>query len=100
MGNNMNTENVVNLLQDAIWYAKSYASNAYDDKRDADRVFTNIEDGGEFDLTTYELLADGLSEASQALDRANDRFMEIEGLLLKLVETVEMETLSYKVQSK
>ncbi len=96
----MNTENIVNLIRDIVWYAKSYASNAYDDKRDADRVFLNVVEGAEYTKHGYETVSDGLIEASEALDRAYDRFMEIESMLLKLAETVEMETLSYKVQSK
>jgi len=45
-------------------------------------------------------VADGLVNASQALDKASDDFGNIEQMLKKIIEDIKMEELSYKVQSK
>jgi hypothetical protein len=93
-------ENIIRDIRDLIHDVKTYESNAYHDKKDADRVFSNVEEGEEGSLESYEVVSDGLVEASQALDRAMDRFGEIEGHLLLLIERIEREALSHKVQSR
>ena len=96
----MDTENIIRDIRDLIHDVKTYESNAYHDKKDADRVFCNVEEGEEGSLESYEIVSDGLVEASQALDRAMDRFGTVEGHLLNLIDSIEREALSAKVHSR
>jgi hypothetical protein len=68
----MEIENIIRDIRDLIHDVKTYESNAYHDKADAD----------------------------QALDRAMDRFGDIEAHLLLLIERIEREALSHKIQSR
>lgn len=96
----MDTENIIRDIRDLIHDVKTYEANAYHDRKDADRVFCNVEEGEEGRLESYEIVSEGLVEASQALDRAMDRFGEIEAHLLLLIERIEREALSHKIQSR
>lgn len=96
----MEIENILRDIRDLIHDVKTYESNAYHDKKDVDRVFCNVEEGEEGSLESYEVVSEGLVEASQALDRAKDRFGVVEEMLLKLINDIENEALSAKVQSR
>lgn len=96
----MYTENIIRDIKDIIHEAKMASARAYDCRRDADRVFTKVVEGEEYTKHGYETVADGLVEASEALDRANDDMLNIEEMLKTLIDTLEMEALSAKVQAK
>jgi hypothetical protein len=94
------TDLIIRDLLDLIHDVKAAGSRAYENKRDADRTFTRVREGEEGTLDGYETVSEGLEDASQALDKASDDFMSIEQMLLKIIEDIKMEELSYKVQSK
>ena len=94
----MYVENIIRDLNDLIFDVKAAGVKAYENRRDADRVFTRVE--GDEACEEYHIVADGLVEASQSLDKANDDFLSIESVLRKIVEDIQMETLSAKVQAK
>jgi hypothetical protein len=94
------TENIIRDLLDLIHDVKAAGCRAYDNRKDADRTFTRVREGEEGTLDGYETVAEGLVDASQALDKANDDFLNIEEMLKKIVEDIKMEELSAKVQSK
>ena len=96
----MYTDLIIRDLLDLIHDVKAAGSRAYENKRDADRTFTRVREGEEGTLDGYETVAEGLADASHALDKANDDFLSIEQMLLKLIEDIKMEELSAKVQSK
>ena len=87
-------ENIIRDLNDLIFDVKAAGVRAYENRRDADRVFTRS------DFDDYQTVSEGLVEASQALDKANDDFLNIEEMLRKIIEDIQMETLSAKVQGK
>ena len=90
----MYVENIIRDLNDLIFDVKAAGVRAYENRRDADRVFTRS------DFDDYQTVSEGLVEASQALDKANDDFLNIEEMLRKIIEDIQMETLSAKVQGK
>lgn len=96
----MYTENIIRDIKDIIHEAKMASARAYDCRRDADRVFNNVVEGEEGSLKSYEIVSEGLVDASQALDRANDDLLNLEEMLKTLIYNVEMEALSAKVQAK
>jgi hypothetical protein len=96
----MYTDLIIRDLLDLIHDVKAAGCRAYESKRDADRTFTRVREGEEGTLDGYETVAEGLVDASQALDKANDDFLNIEEMLKKIVEDIKMEELSAKVQSK
>ena len=96
----MHTENIIRDLLDLIHDVKAAGVRAYDNRRDADRVFTLVVEGEEYTKHGYETVADGLVEASQALDKANEDFLIVEQILRKIIDDIEMETLSAKAQGK
>jgi hypothetical protein len=96
----MYTENIIRDLLDLIHDVKAAGSRAYYNRKDADRTFTRVVEGEEYTQHGYETVAEGLVDASQALDKANDDFLNIEEVLRKIIEDIKMEELSYKVQSK
>lgn len=96
----MEIENIIRDIRDIIYDAKSYETNASEDRKDALRVFTRVEEGREYTEYGYETVAEGLIDATDALDRAKDRFGLIEGHLLILIDCIEREALSAKVQSR
>jgi hypothetical protein len=96
----MYTDLIIRDLLDLIHDVKQAGSRAYENKRDADRTFIRVPEGEEGTLDGYETVSDGLMDASHALDKANDDFLAIEQMLLKIIEDIKMEELSYKVQSK
>jgi hypothetical protein len=96
----MYVENIIRDLLDLIHDVKAAGCRAYDNRRDADRTFTWVVEGQEYTQHGYDTVATGLVEASHALDKANDDFLNIEQMLLKIIEDIKMEELSYKVQSK
>jgi hypothetical protein len=90
----MYTDLIIRDLLDLIHDVKAAGCRAYDNRKDADRVFTRL------DFEDYQAVSEGLVEASHALDKANDDFLNIEEMLKKIIEDIKMEELSYKVQSK
>ena len=96
----MNTENIIKDIHDLIYDVKQMSSRVYGDRREADRTFTRVVEGQEGTLESYNTVAEGLVDASQALDRANEDLLNLEEMLRTLINNIEMETLSHKVQSK
>jgi hypothetical protein len=96
----MYTDLIIRDLLDLIHDVKQAGTRAYENKRDADRTFTRVEEGYEYYRDGYETVAEGLVDASQALDKAKDDFGNIEEMLNKIVEDIKMEEVSAKVQSK
>lgn len=96
----MEIELILRDIRDLIYDVQSYEANASEDRKEAIRVFTNVVEGEEGTLKSYGVVAEGLVDATEALDRALDRFGEIEGHLLLLIERIEREALSHKVQSR
>lgn len=96
----MYVDNIIKEIRCIIFDAKQASARAYYNRCDADRVFTRVEEGTEGTLKSYETVSEGLVDASQALDRASEDFLNIEEMLRKLIEDIEMEALSHKVQSK
>ena len=96
----MDTENIIRDIRDLIHEVQSYEANASEDRKDALRVFNRVEEGREYTEHGYETVAEGLIDATDALDRAKDRFGTIEGWLLKLIDSIERESLSAKIQSR
>ena len=85
------SEDIIRDLKDIIWDTILVANNAKEGKKEADRILKYGE---------YEIVADGLIDASDALDKAADAMNEIQDRLFTLIEKIEMEALSAKVQSK
>jgi hypothetical protein len=96
----MYTENIIRDLLDLIHDVKAAGSRAYENRRDAAQTLTRAEEDEEYTQRDYETVADGLVDASQALDKAKDDFGNIEEMLNKIIEDIRMEELSAKVQSK
>ena len=96
----MNTEMLICFVDDLIHDVKSYQSLTSEDRKDAIRVFANVVEGEEGTLKSYETVAEGLVDATDALEHAKERFGVIEDMLVKLVEEIERESLSSKVQSR
>lgn len=96
----MEIESIIRDIRDLIHDVQTYEANAYADRKDAIRVFTNVREGFEGTIESYEIVADGLCDAADDLERAKERFGEIEGHLLILIERIEREALSAKVQAK
>jgi len=94
----MYVENIISDINDLIFDVKAAGVRAYENRRDADRVFTRVY--GDEGSDDYLIVAEGLVEASQALDKAKDDFLNIEQMLRKIIEDIQMETLSAKVQGK
>ena len=96
----MYIENIVTDLKDIIWDTILVANNTKENKKEADRTFTRVVEGKEYTKNGYETVADGLIDASDALDKAVDAMNDLQDRLFNLIEKIEMEALSAKVQSK
>ena len=96
----MYVENIIRDLNDLIFDVKAAGVKAYDNRRDADRTFTRVSEDWEDYEKAYDMTSEGLEDASQALNKAKDDFGNIEQMLLKIIEDIQMETLSAKVQAK
>ena len=96
----MDTENIIRDIRDLIHDVQSYEANASEDKKDASRVFYRVEEGREYTEHGYETVAEGLVDATDALDRAKERFGKVEFWLLELIYSIEREALSAKVHSR
>jgi len=96
----MYTENILKDIHDLIHDVKQMSARVYSDRREADRTFARVVEGEEGTLESYNTVADGLVDASQALDRVDDDLFTLEDRLRTLISNIEMETLSHKVQSK
>jgi len=96
----MYIENIVTDLKDIIWDTILVANNAKENKKEADRTFTRVVEGEEYTKNGYETVAEGLIDASDALDKAVDAMNDLQDRLFNLIEKIEMEALSAKVQSK
>ena len=95
----MDTENIIRDIRDLIHDVQSYEANASEDKKDAARALSNAENG-DFPSDAYHTVSDGLIDATDALDRAKDRFGKVEFWLLELIESIEREALSSKVHGR
>ena len=91
----MYTEDIIRDLKDIIWDTILVANNAKEGKKEADRTLKHS-GGSEYGGVTH----DGLIDASDALDKAADAMNEIQDRLFTLIEKIEMEALSAKVQSR
>jgi len=96
----MNLDLIIKDLLDIIHDVKQAGVRAYENRKEPDRTFTNVVEGEEGTMKSYDTVAEGLVDASQALDNANDDFLNIEEMLKKIVEDIKYEELSAKVQSK
>ena len=96
----METENLIEDIRDLIHDIRSFEDNSSEDRKDALRVFNNVVEGEEGTLKSYDTVADGLVDATEALERAKERFGDIEAHLLILIERIEREALSHKIQSR
>lgn len=103
----MDAENIIKEAQltllrdirDLIHEVQSYEANASEDKKDASRVFYRAA-GHEYTEHGYDTVSNGLGDATDALDRAKDRFGVVEEMLLKLINDIERESLSAKIHSR
>ena len=95
----MEIENIIRDIRDLIYEVQSYKANASEDKKDAARALSNAENG-DFPSDAYYTVSGGLEDATDALDRAKDRFGTIEGWLSVLIDNIEREALSAKVQAR
>ena len=96
----MEIESIIRDIRDLIHEVQSYEANASEDRKDAIRVFTNVVVGEEATYKSYDTVSNGLVDATDALDRAKDRFGTVEGWLLNLIDSIEHEALSAKVHSR
>lgn len=96
----MYIENIIRDITDMIYEAKQASVKAYEDRRDADNTFGYVEEGSEGSLQSYNIVSEGLVDASNALDRCSDKFMDLEVMLQTLIYNIEMEALSAKVQAQ
>jgi hypothetical protein len=97
----MYTDLIIRDLLDLIHDVKAAGCRAYDNRKDAERAVSNsVHEEAENTYKAYDTVCEGLIEASHALDKANDDFLNIEEMLKKIIEDIKMEELSHKVQSK
>lgn len=97
----MYTENIIKDLLDIIHDVKQAGVRAYENRKEVGRNLSNAvyeEDKGIH--WHYDRASEGLVDASQALDDANDDFLNIEEMLKKIIEDIKYEELSAKVQGK
>jgi hypothetical protein len=95
----MYVENIICDIEDLIFDVKQAGSRAYDNKREADRSLSNAENG-EFPSDAYYIVCEGLVDASNTLDKVKEDFLSIEERLRKIIEGIQMEALSERVQGK
>lgn len=96
----MYTENIIRDINYIIYEVKQTSAKAYHRHKDADRTFTWVKEEEEADKEDYKAVCDGLVDASEALDQISSELCDIQELLYKLIDTLEMEALSAKVQAK
>jgi len=96
----MYVENIILDIENVIYDAKMASVRAFENRREADRTFGYVREGEEYTQHGYDTVATGLVDASHSLDKANDDFLKIELMLLKIIENIKMESLSAKVQAK
>ncbi len=97
----MYVENIIRDLNDLIFDVKAAGARAYENRRDAERSLSNaVYEEDKNIRKAYDKASDSLADASSALESANDDFLNIEEMLLKIIEDIQMETLSAKVQGK
>ena len=90
----MYVENIICDIEDLIFDVKQAGCRAYGNRKGADRVFA------ELDFDDFQAVSEGLVDASQALDKANDDFLSIEGRLRKIIEGIQMEALSAQARGR
>ncbi len=90
----MYVENIICDIEDLIFDVKQAGCRAYDNRKDVDRVFTQL------DFDDFQAVSDGLVDASQALDKAKEDFQSIEERLRKIIEGIEMEALSAQARGR
>jgi Asp-tRNA(Asn)/Glu-tRNA(Gln) amidotransferase B subunit len=94
------TEMIIRDIRDLIYDVQSYEANTSEYRKDAIRVFTNVVEGEEGTLKSYDTVSNGLVDAIDALERAKERFGVVEEMLLKLIDGIERESLSSRVQAR
>ena len=90
----MYVEKIICDIEDLIFDVKPAGCRAYDNRKDVDRVFTQL------DFDDFQAVSDGLVDASQALDKAKEDFQSIEERLRKIIEGIEMEALSAQARGR
>ena len=93
-GMTMYVENIICDIEDLIFDVKAAGCRAYDNRKDADRVFTQS------DFDVCQAVFDGLICASNALDNAKEDFQSIEERLRKIIEGIQMEALSAQARGR
>lgn len=97
----MYTENIIKDLLDIIHDVKQAGVRVYENRKEAERNLSNsVYEEDKNIHKAYDKASDGLVDASQALDNANDDFLNIEEMLKKIIEDIKFEELSAKVQGK
>lgn len=77
----MYIDNIIRDIKDLAYDARQGSNSAFQYKMDAEKF-------------------DDLADACDGLDKASDKFTEIEEKLNKIIDMIEREALSAKVQSK
>lgn len=90
----MYVENIICDIEDLVFDVEQAGCRAYDNRKDVDRVFTQL------DFDDFQTVSDGLVDASQALDKAKEDFQSIEERLRKIIEGIQMEALSAKARGR
>ena len=90
----MYVENIICDIEDLIFDVKQAGCRAYDNRKDVDRVFTQL------DFDDFQAVSDGLVDASDALDKAKEDFQSIEERLRKIIEGIEMEALGAQARGR
>jgi hypothetical protein len=92
-------ENIIIDMKHMIYDLKRMESSIYADCEDTSRALFNGNEEGIWEKTakTYE---NGLIDAQDALQRAAENLRLIQGCMEYLIDAIEYETLSNKIQGK
>jgi hypothetical protein len=96
----MYTDLIIRDLLDLIHDVKAAGCRAYENRKEADRTFTRVSEDWEDYEKAYDMTSEGLMDASYALDKANDDFLNIEEMLKKIIEDIKMEELSAQARGR
>jgi len=95
----MYIENIIRGLQDLIHDVKQMENRVYGDRKEASRALSNG-DEQDYAKEAAVIYEDGLIDAQNALQLAEEHLQMIQYRLELLVEQIEYEQLSSKVQSR
>jgi hypothetical protein len=92
-------DNIIIDMKHMIYDLKRMESSVYADREDTSRALFNGNEEGIWEKTAkaYE---NGLIDAQDALQRAAENLRLIQGCMEYLIDAIEYETLSNKVQGK